>query len=502
MELIRALLKIKCSLDESNTNCKRKLDAFERILVENPEISDADACQHLYGNKKKNTEFRVLKHRYEQKLQDELFIASGALKNVDNFSFRPIFAEKNNIVISSLYKNGFQREAIKLAEKNLIFCKENYITEAAIPLTRILLNYYGFVQPNIKLFEKTIQENKNLSEMYNAENIAIRYNSIISNWYVQKKGGFSLAQIVEVNTILEELKILKDSYVSWIIHFTYFSTANFYYMLKGKYALSLQVAKEGIESCNTLFINDKMMRYRCNINVGLSYFYLKQYCEASKEYKNALAIVPEGHRLWFEDALNYFTILLRGKFYNELYCLCKSRMEHKNLKKIPVLEEQWRIREAFIEFLIEAKVLCRTLVEKNNLDGFSIHKFLNSVIFYNKDKAGLNIQIMIIKILFLLLKRKYEQIDNLTETLNQYIYKYLNKKESKRSFFFIKLLIKMVEVSYHPYRVRAHTKTIYAKLKELNFIIDEKSNMVELLPYEELWQIILDLLERNLKEQH
>jgi hypothetical protein len=368
-------------------------------------------------------------------------------------------------------------------------------------MTKILLNYYGFVQPNCNLFEKIKEENRSLVDVYLAENMAMRFNATISNWYVQTKGGFSQSQIDEIKIILEELKLLKSKYVSWLIYFIYYSISNFYYILNGQFERSLEVAKEGLHTSDTLFCNDKMLKYRSIINVGLSYFYLKQYCEASNQYKQALAIAPEGHRLWFEDGLNYYTILLRGKFYNELYNLYNTRVSHKNLKKFPIIEEQWKIREAFIEFLIEAKLLDTTEIRKAGPKEFNINKFLNSVTFYNKDKAGLHIQIIVIKILFLLLKRKYDKIDELTDTLNQYIYKYLNKKEAMRSFYFIKLLIKMVEVGFHPARVKAHTKTIYTKLEALTFVIDEKSNMVEILPYEELWQIILGLLEKNLKEK-
>lgn len=501
MELIRALLRIKSSLNESNVTYSKKLEAFEELLSQNPEICDVEACLHLYGNGDKNTEFRVLKHRLEQKLQDDIFLASGSSKNFDNFSMRSLVADKNNLIITSLYRNGFQKEAIKLAERNLDFCKDNYLTESAIPITRILLNYYGFVQPNSFLFLKMKDENELLSETYKAENIAMRYNATVSNWYVLAKGGFNTEKIKEVNTMLDELKLLKERHDSWMIHFAYFSTANFYYLLTGQYHFSLIVAKEGIEICDKKFSNDKMMRYRCIINVGLSHFYLKQYCEAANEYKNALAIAPEGHRLWFEDALNYFTILLRGKFYGELYTLYKSRIDHKNLKKIPVVEEQWRIREAFIHFLLEAKIIERHKLDVSSLKIFNVNKFLNSVTFYNKDKAGLHIQIIILKILFLLLKRKFDSIDELTDTLNQYIYKYLNKKEAMRSFYFIKLLIKMVEVGFHPVRLRAHTKIIYSKMEALTLMIDEKSNMVEILPYEDLWQIILDLLGNLVKKK-
>ncbi|MBK8055031.1 MAG: hypothetical protein IPK35_17610 [Saprospiraceae bacterium] len=499
MELIQALFKIKINLKESNTNYGKKLDAFEELLRQNPGISDVDVCFQLYGNKDKNTEFRVLKHRLEQKLQDDIFVASGSSKNFDNFSMRSLVADKNNLIITSLYKNGYQKEAVRLAEKNLAFCKENYLTESAIPLTNILMNFYGFVQPDNIIFFKMKEENLLLSEIYHAENIAMRYNATISNWYVLAKGGFNTEKIKEVNSMLEELKVLKEKHNSWKIHFTYFSTANFYYLLTGQFNLGLMVAREGIQSCDTMFTNDKMMRYRCIINVGLSYFHLKQYDAAAKEYKTALSIAPEGHRLWFEDALNYFTILLRGQFYNELFSLYKSRIDHKNLNKIPIVEEQWKIREAFIQFLLEAKILDRNKLDVAHINTFNSNKFLNSIAFYTKDKAGLHIQIIILKILFLLLKRKYDSIYALTETLNQYIYKYLNKKEAIRSFYFIKLLIKMAEVGFHPIRVKAHTKNIYAKMEALTFMTDEKSNMVEILPYEELWQIILRLLEKNIR---
>lgn len=500
MDLIKALIKVKYNLKESDIGSSQKLDEFERLILENPNITADEVCLKIYGNVEKSSDFRVLKHRLEQKLQDDIFLASGCFKNLNNFNFRSLVADKNNIIISSIYKNGFQKVAVKLAEKNLDFCKENFLTESAIAPTIILMNYYGFLHPNYKLFEKALNDNRYFTEIFNAENVASRYNAIISHWYVIGKGGFDNEQISQVKSMLDELKILKSQHVSWIIHFTYYSTANFFFMLIGEYSLSLSTAQEGIQSCDTIFITDKMMRYRCIINVGLSYFYLKQYCDATTEYKKAMAIVPEGHRLWFEDALIFFTILLRAKYYGELYDLFKSRIEHKNLKNNALIEEQWKIREAFIEFLIEAKIVSHNESIKTKSKTFSVNKFLNSVTFYTKDKAGIHIQVIIIKILFLLQKKQYDNIENLTDSLNQYIYKYLNRKEAMRSFYFIKLLIKMVDVGFHPIRVKAHTKNIESKLKAISYVIDQNNNMVEMLPYEDLWQIIIDLLENNVRK--
>ena len=57
----------------------------------------------------------------------------------------------------------------------------------------------------------------------------------------------------------------------------------------------------------------------------------------------------------------------------------------------------------------------------------------------------------------------------------------------------------MVKAGFHPVRTQAYVKELYQKMAASKITIDEKSSMIEIVPYEDLWENVIDILYVNLK---
>ena len=90
---------------------------------------------------------------------------------------------------------------------------------------------------------------------------------------------------------------------------------------------------------------------------------------------------------------------------------------------------------------------------------------------------------------------KYNKIIDKIDALTQYTYRYLNKDDTFRSNCFIKMLLQMVKADLHPVRTKTYTETLRKKLENSHLIIDERSAQVEIIPYDFLWDMIIELLE-------
>ncbi|MBL0025763.1 MAG: hypothetical protein IPO98_12545 [Saprospiraceae bacterium] len=55
----------------------------------------------------------------------------------------------------------------------------------------------------------------------------------------------------------------------------------------------------------------------------------------------------------------------------------------------------------------------------------------------------------------------------------------------------------MSNASFNPIRTRTYTMELSKKLKKSHLNTDEKSTQVEIIPYDYLWEVILEVLERN-----
>jgi len=165
------------------------------------------------------------------------------------------------------------------------------------------------------------------------------------------------------------------------------------------------------------------------------------------------------------------------------------------------LEDKWRqpwmLKEAFINILIKIGKIPQVDLQEIELRNFRLNRFINDVPLYSKDKKGTNIAILVAQFIYLLAENKTDQIFERLEGLNQYCHRYLRNDHTYRSNCFIKMLLKIPTANFHPVRVRNHTQTYWKKLQNASLTISEQSYEVEIIPYEDLWELVLEILDNR-----
>ena len=116
---------------------------------------------------------------------------------------------------------------------------------------------------------------------------------------------------------------------------------------------------------------------------------------------------------------------------------------------------------------------------------------------FSKDKRGLNISILIVHVLFLLLRKKYDEIIDRVDALSQYKHRHLRDDASMRSNFFINMLLQVPKRDFHPRAAERHAEPWIKKLQQTPINIAEQGIEVEVIPYEALWDMVIDILERK-----
>jgi hypothetical protein len=119
---------------------------------------------------------------------------------------------------------------------------------------------------------------------------------------------------------------------------------------------------------------------------------------------------------------------------------------------------------------------------------FRYNKVKNELDAMTKDKSGMNIAILVVKLLSLFAERKATVIIEEAETIEQYCYRNLNKKDTERSASFIRMLLRL------PLWIQ-NAKEEDKKLKKLTeqfFRVNQVENFhIEIVPYEHLWELLL-----------
>lgn len=500
METIKALIKLKQRLGSLRTDkgTGKLMPAFENYILKNPDATDESLRQFLYPNKAGTSAYRALKTRMEDKLLNDVFLLTSDTGYESNYTFRNLLASKNYTVALCLHKFGFNHEAILLYEKTLRYCIENGITDIGIMTIKPLFNYYAFVSPNTSKMENYLEKSKQMLEVFSVEKYIQSCNARISHMYVTKKGGFTKTQMAEIEEMVNTIQNYLIRYESRSIYLLSYDLLCFYYLLISDYHCCIKLAEEALQRAKSLFPDDRHFIYKCYVNIAMANFHMRQYSGAEHWFVKALDMSAPGSRVRFHDAALYFTTLIRKGDREKILALYLEVIHDKSLKKFAPIEEQWKIRGAFVHLLIK---LGKIIPDKNQLEqlpSFSVSRFLNSFNYYQQDKSGLFITIVILKIIFYLEKGNKGEIIELAEGLRQYTYKYLKNNESFRSNCFIKMLLKLIHVGFHKQRSMLHNKELHKRLINSKITLDERITEVEIIPYEDLWEIIMDICGNRL----
>jgi hypothetical protein len=161
-------------------------------------------------------------------------------------------------------------------------------------------------------------------------------------------------------------------------------------------------------------------------------------------------------------------------------------------------QEHWIIMEACINLLVAAGEITPE-EDWPKLRKFRAASFVNKVISSTRNKKGENIQILVLQALFSIIRKKYDDAIDRTSGLEAYCNRYLKDNENLRNNCFFKLLLITIKAGFN--RKQAERKG-EATLRRMKAATDRsKLNNTELVPYETLWQIVLNHLKVSRAEE-
>lgn len=369
---------------------------------------------------------------------------------------------------------GVRKGAAWLAKQTLKKALKCDLTEVALSMARSLVITES-VSGSTKEYQYYRDLVDDLEEVFAAENKAIRYFTELSNHFANSK-EVNAALIKRVQAYGEELSSEIDRFTTY--RYCYFS-----YHIKATYAQLINDHKTLEKVCNQAILFFEAKPYPIPTSVKFSFTFkpisaalqLRDYT-AAKEYISAARKLTLPRSYNEEICLIYQAIL---GFHSDQFDLVKDAIQSSRpLRKYKVVEEQWKIIEAYACFL-----------DIDSGKKFRIKKFLNEVPIYSKDKRGNNISILILQILFHLKLEERGAIIDKMDALRVYSYRYLKKDETFRSNCFIHMLLCIPRAYFNAIALQRHAKNYVERLGTY------EGGEIEIIPFEKLWEEILNLLD-------
>ncbi len=471
-----------------------KYDTLFRLILEE-KLKTIDSAMETLGFSDKNKgSFDKLIQRYERKLCNAIFAINTEKEDVSlynklNFSAYRVFMiakvlrQKAFYDLSAVYLKKALKKGLNLGATEL-----NLISSAE------LMQYYSFVKTNL---DKSLHYGKIHEEQTNILLSEIKVN----NQMIELQKYFTIEKdreklILKSSSFIPELERLMKKHNSFFLQLHGYRLLMIDASLRKNQTQAIEYSKTALEYFSKKYKSSVPLEI-FNKAIAENYLTLKDFKNALSFFEQSLSHSKDNS---FRQLLllgNLFTVYSHTQEYNKLFQTTYGALSKSIIDRYAQLKQSWIIKEAYVQFLAELGYVDQEIIDATPHKKFRLGKFMNEVPLYSADKKGANVSILIIQLLWLIKDKKYNQVIDKLESLTQYTYRYLKKDETFRYNCFIKMLLKIPKGNFHPFLTQKHADKLHKQLMATESKLVEFAIEVELIPFEDLWEITMKMLEDN-----
>lgn len=474
-----------------------KTDKLYWLIQKGQIKSDEDAIKEFYPGTDSKSALYQLKEKLYNKLINAVLIIDIEEKVGSRYTVAYSDCLKYCTAFEKIALMGAKKSTIKLGDKILKIALEYNIVEIVIRVSKVLIRKAVFVLKD----EKKMIYYRNLfvkySEIEQLQELARFYWVKISLRTSQKR------MIVDKSLILEAQKYV-DELQSKLMRGHTASTFSFIFSLKIRIEELNHNHEQVIKLIDEYLMKLKSYRdYRANyftvaLNKKLAALItLRNFDKAIDVADESLYFSREGASSWFTSLENIIILYFYQSQYSEALKVYQRARGNKGINFLPEdRQEIFKVYRAYLQFFINIDLLPSKDITKE-YKTYRAAKFSNEVPIFSRDKTGINITIIIAQFLLLFTEGKYQKAIDKIESIKQYSHFHLRKDVTYRSNCFLKMLVKLIECNYHKAATIRKTRSLYEKLKNHPAEMQRQTNHVEIVPFEVLWEIILDSIDNS-----
>lgn len=495
MENIANLVSIVCRFKPKQINIidedkEDKANLLYQMLVDDRTLTEKEAEMALYGSESRNT-FNKLKLRLRDKLMNMLFFIDLRGPKYSDYMRASVSCYRMLAIFYILRRFGANSLAMKIGDKTIKRSLHFAMAEVSYPILSEMCLYYSSENFNDRKY-------RHYKEILEGEYVHLKDNHLMNDIYSELFSLYINSRSSQKETALEIIekekeqieRILGDSDSFWLNRKGYL-ILTLYYQIRGEYDRALDICDRAIHFF--MYVNPvKSMVTIVNFYVQQLQIYLnqKRFSEGHQLAIKAKKEVEYYNNDWHVLSYLHFLLCMHCKRYNEAIGLYLEVTQNENFKKItPFFIESWSIFEAYAH-LVKDKV-----DHPAKMPRFSINRYVNNIPTFSKDKRGNNITILVAQFIFLVRQKKFDDVIDRVDALKQYAHRYLREDSTLRSNCFIKMLLSVVKAEFNPIRARRYAERYTKKLYDTPLSVSEQSTEIEIIPYEDLWDFIMEILE-------
>ena len=458
----------------------------------NTEIS---ASETLLGCSPSDQPYQDLKVKLRNRLLNTVFfINTKKIKSDNKYDKIAIRCHKKWTAAKILYSLGAKDTAADIARQILPQARKAEISHMIVDLVSYLRFYYGAVQGNQKKFDHYNTLFHQYDQIVRWENKAQEYYAQLALYFTNSREEKS-AIYEKAKSYYEELEAAIYEYKTHRLIFYGGLIKLITHMSINDYETSIEICKEMQNLLDTNPLYPSTGKATFMHQQLICCIQLKLFKEGEELATKALSFLKPGFYNWFKHQELFFLLSTHTKNYQRAYEVLQETKKTKGFNKLDKnSKEIWIIYDMYAKYLVSQD---KIELPEGQSRKVRLAKFLNEVPTYSQDKRGMNIAILVIQILFYIQRKDYDAAIDRIEAIEKYCSRYLKRDNDYRSNCFIRMILQLPAARFHPIASLRKAKKYHDALMSQPIEVAKQAHSIEIVPYEDLWEIALGSLDRK-----
>lgn len=473
----------------------REMDFYQ--LVVNAGIrNDDDAKNILFPKGQDDSAYPDLKARLQELLLNQLYTTELSTPGSNSRQRAYFECYRKWGQIKLLMGRNAWSNTVELAEETLKKSRKFELTEIVVDLIRTLRLYFGSIAGVLKKYEEYSEMAEEWEDALHYENLAeALYTDLVVRFVNNKASQQDVHE--HAKNCFEQLRPALERHQTYRLHLSGRLIENLIYTSINDYRKTIEVCEKAVRFFEAKDYPTKIPLQIFLYQEMVCYVQLKDFDRGRLAAERGLSLLNEGSFNWFKYQELLIYLSLHTRQYQETYRIFKQATHHRRFGALPkAIGETWRIIEAYLFYLVELEKV-HPAENDSTFSRFRMARFVNEMPLFSRDKRGMNIPILIFQILSLIYNKRYDAAIDRMEAIEKYCSRYLRRDDTFRSNCFIKMLLVIPAQGFHKTAVLRHAEKYHKMLLSMPIDMANQSHDVEIIPYEDLWEMALESLQNK-----
>ncbi len=507
IDLVQTITRNKIKNIEVLGNPDQKgslVESFYDAVAKGIITSDEMAAKYLYGHEdKKDPAYQRLKNRLIRQLANTSFFVDVNQPSYNN-RLKAYFACYRDFAAAYVVLlRGSNKASICLFEQVLEQSIKYEFIELSSEITRHLRYITSRNLIDKKQHKIYVILHRQFEEKRRLEMLAQDYCEELVDYYSTQQSPNKEIQRLADKYFNELSPMLSSADTSRFYYYTYTIGIIKYFAINDCQSVlqlidvSLPLLESRKNTNRSMILSIVLQKLAC-----LTQLRIFENNPGEKLMNYCVSLATDGHINKIDTFRTYFYYLsYQHKYQQALYLFNQAVSCFEFSQVAGFSKDSWLLFGGYLHLLAAIGKL-----DPNQVEGivgpYRYGRLVNEIKVVDKDREGMNIPLLLLPILYNLANGNTQEHIRSKEALEKYRQRYLDNEINHRSATFVNMLLALDKKTDNPVDAGKRIKKGLAALSQEQPQVIGQSFAIEIIPYEDLWAMLMEKLERKNNYSH